>query len=109
MANEKPSWRRLDQQLRLEPITSGQRTIQPVAQLTGWQWINAQATASSGGVLVCIQPLAVIVRQDGVEHTIPIVDPLRAALRALSLTGLFISLGCWFVMLIVQRRARRRE
>jgi hypothetical protein len=108
MANDKPSWIRLDHRLTQEPLTSGKRTIQPVAQLTGWQWVNVLATASTGGALVRIQPRAVIVRQDGVEQTIPMVDPLRAPLRALILTGMLVSLGCWLVMMIVQRLARRR-
>jgi hypothetical protein len=112
MDKSKPVWAKFEQRLAAEPIISGSRTLQPVAQVTGLYWAGGGKTPGFAGALAQVRPLEIIVREGEEERTIPIANPAidaeGKALRAIVLSGMMVSLFCWFVMFVAQRFARRR-
>jgi hypothetical protein len=108
MIENKQPWIKIEQRLTAEPIHRAGWTVQPVAQLVGWQWAGRGPTGGFAGALMRIRPLELIVHQDGAERTIPMVDPVNNGVRAILLTALMVSSFCWVVMFVAQRFITRR-
>ena len=78
MTEEKMRPNRLDWELVGEPIIAGERTIQPVARLSGWAGGNMSEQGGGAGAWVRVRPVEVVVREaDGTESRVPIVDAER--------------------------------
>jgi hypothetical protein len=70
-----------------EPVIVGERTITPQSQFV-------MVRFPFGG-FVWNRPTAVLVTENGQTHTIPITDPTRLALWALTGVSVMISLLVW--------------
>jgi hypothetical protein len=105
MAENKPVRVKIDQRLNGEPALHHGRTIQPVAQASGWRWAGEGQGASSGGALVRVQPLEIHVREGEALRIIPIDHPGGDSVRALALRALAMALVCLLVMFVARRFA----
>ncbi|RIK37386.1 MAG: hypothetical protein DCC55_24475 [Chloroflexi bacterium] len=108
MGNNNPSRRKIDRRLVAQPITSGVRTIELVAHMSGWQWSGGSETSSQGGAIVRIRPVELRVREGEETRTIPFNDPVRSALTGIVFSAVSVSLFCWLIMFVTQRLAQRR-
>jgi hypothetical protein len=97
----------IDRRLEAEPITVGERSVQPVARLTGRRFGSGNEHGSFSAAAVQLKPLEIVVREGEEEYTIPIVEPQREPLRALLITGIAVAAGCVLVMIAAGRIARR--
>ena len=92
------SWyNKIDQRLVGPSATFGDRQIQPVAHLSGWQWGNGRG-ANGGGAFVQLRPVAVLVHEHGATRTVPGVDPDRAPVRGRVWVAAFVMVFCGMVM-----------
>jgi hypothetical protein len=98
---------RIDRRIAAQPIISGGRTIEPVAQLVGWQWSGGDEISSGGVALLRIRPLEVRVREGEETRTITLDDPVRAAVNGIILAALAVSLFCWLVMFMAHWLTQR--
>jgi hypothetical protein len=108
MGNGNPARTKIDKRLVAQPINSGTRTIEPVAQMIGWQWSGGNGTSSQGAALVCIRPLEVRVREGEETQTIPLDDSVREAINGIIFAALAVSLFCWLTMLVAHWLTQRR-
>jgi hypothetical protein len=105
MAENKPVRVKIDQRLTGEAVLHHGRTIQPVAQASGWRWAGGDQQATYGGALVRVQPLEIHVREGEALRIIPMDDPGGNALRAMALRALAVALVCLLVMFVARRFA----
>lgn len=98
----------IDRRIEAEPITVGERTVQPVARLTGKRFGTGNEQGSFSAMAAQLKPLEIVVRQGEEEHTIPIVEEQREPLRALLITAGAVAAACLIVMFVVRQIARRR-
>jgi hypothetical protein len=100
---------RVDRPVQGDPIAVGERTVQPVARVSGWRGSNQSTGAAGAGGWLHITPVEVVVReQDGAEQHIPITDETATALRGIVLAALAVAIPCWAILLILRRRSSRR-
>ena len=86
---------RIDRELMGEPITVGERTIQPVARLRGWAGGADGAQGGGGAAWLSVRPVEVIVREaDGSENRVPITDPAAMAVRGVVMPALAVAGVC---------------
>jgi hypothetical protein len=110
MAERDPTRTRVDRRLVGEPIPVGERTIQPVAQVSGWYGSGRSETGSGAGAWVRITPVEVIVREgDGDEYSVPITDGTREALRGIFFAALLVPILFGLVTLITAFKNGRRS
>jgi len=84
-----------------QPITVGERTIQPVAQVAGWVGSGGSEMGDAAGTWLRVAPIEVVVHEaDGVEHRVPITDPTREAMRGMALAALLGAVICWLIIII---------
>ena len=105
MRGQTSSYYKIDQRLVGPLATFGDRQIQPVAQLSGWQWGNGRA-ANGGGAIVQLRPVAVLVHEHGTTRTVPLVDPDRVPVSGLAWIAAFVMVFCWIVMTSAWRWAQ---
>jgi uncharacterized spore protein YtfJ len=97
----------IDDELVGEPLRSGQRTIQPIARVTGRIAEGGNRRFHGGGAMLRIIPVAVLVREsNGTEHRIPIGDETRTVLRGILIAAVLVAAVCWTIMLIRNRTSR---
>lgn len=88
-------------------LTIRGHTLQPIAQLTGWQAGSQDATAGGGGAWLRIRPLAVAVTTpDQPPYTLAITDPTTSQLRAMAGVALGIAAGALALMFLARRVLR---
>lgn len=84
-----------------EPIAVGQRTIRPVAKVTGWY--TTRRKGAGGIAWAHVTPVEVVVREaDGREHRIPVQDVTRTALRGMLMGAFTIALVAWLIIRLVR-------
>jgi uncharacterized spore protein YtfJ len=92
---------KIDRLLTGKQIPVGDRTIQPVAHLSGWIGGNGGPHGVGGGGWVRVRPVAVIVREaDGTESRVPVVDAGTQAIRGIVMAGLMVAGVCVAIMVI---------
>ena len=90
---------RIKQRIAGQPITVGERTIQPVAQVAGWVGSGGNTTGGGAGGWLRITPIEIAVREaDGTEQRIPITDPTRETMRGMVLSTLLVAILCWLII-----------
>jgi len=105
-----PKRQRIDRQLLGEPISVGDRTIQPVARMGGWYGSQYGPTGGGAGAWLRLSPVEVIVQEsDGSERRVPVTDPTREAMRAIAQSGLIVAGLCWLIMLALWLRRRKKR
>ncbi len=106
MTNPGPS-RRIERRLVGEPIPVGERTIQPVARVTGWRGSKQGETGGGAGAWLRVTPVEVMVREgNGTEYRIPITDPTRETERRMVLAALLVAVLSWLLARLLHRRTR---
>jgi hypothetical protein len=92
---------RINRLLYGERIRVGERTVMPVARLSGWHGAG-QAEGSRGfGGWGRLTPVEVVVSgPDGTEQHVPISDVTWEALRGLMRAGLALACICLAIMLV---------
>lgn len=108
MVNNNQSRTPIDRRLAAQPITRGVRTIEPVAQMSGWHWSAGAGASSPVGALVRISPLEVRVREGEQTRTIPLEDPVGKAVQGIFFSALMVSIFCWLIMVVVHWLTQRR-
>jgi hypothetical protein len=99
---------RIDLTLNGAPITVGQRTLHPVAQLRGWRGHGGDGANRGGGAFVWLRPVAVHVTEAGKpDYTVSIGDPTAQPLRMLGGIALAIALFFGVIALLGQWRSAR--
>jgi len=105
MTDRGPIRAKIERQLTGESIRVGERTIQPVARVTGWHGWGGSETGGGAGAWLRITPIEVHVREsDGNEHRVPVTDSTREAMRGIVWSALLIAAVCWLLMLILRRK-----
>ncbi len=80
--------RRIDRRLAGQPIKLGERTVQPVARVTGW---GGTAGENAGGAWLHAKPVEVLVTdENGQIYRVPIVVAKNDTLRWLALAGVLV-------------------
>jgi hypothetical protein len=93
--------RQLEREVVGEELAIGERSIQPMAQMTGWYGSDAHARAGLAWAWLRLQPTGVKVQEaDGQEAFVPIEDATAAALQGIALGGLVVAVICWIVLLV---------
>lgn len=109
MRDVKPGKTKSDKILEMEPVTVGERSIQPVARARGWQFAGNEESASFAGAVGRLTPVEVRVRTGEEETVIPVADPDQEPLRNMAVTGVVLSIVCTLIMLAVRISARRQS
>lgn len=105
MTDRGPTRTRIERQLVGEPIRVGERTIQPVARVTGWHGSGGSETDGGAGVWLHVTPIEVVVHEsDGNEHRVSVTDPTREAMRGIVSSALMVAVVCWLLMLVLRRK-----
>lgn len=100
----------IDDELVGEPLRSGQRTIQPIARVTGRIAEGGNRRFHGGSAMLRIIPVAVLVHEsNGTEYRIPIGDETRAVLRGILIAAVLVAAVCWTITLIRNRTSRSTE
>jgi hypothetical protein len=107
MPGQTSQYNKIDRRLVGPPATFGDRQIQPVAQLTGWQWSSRQGN-STGGALVQLHPVAFLIHEHGATRTIPVLDPQRLPVAGLAWIAAVVMVLCWIVMGSARRWTQAR-
>jgi len=101
------------QALEGAPITIGDRTLIPQAQLVTWcrrrGTVTARGFGGSGWACGLLIPKAVIERRSGQERRIPIPDRTAQALMAMAVVGLAIATASALVQVLFCHRGPERE
>ncbi len=100
---------KIDRLLEMEPVTVGDRRIQPVARLAGWQFTGDKEHASFAGMVGRLTPMEVRMRTSEEETVIPVGDPDKDPLRSMAVTGVVLSIVCTLIMLAARIIARRQS
>ena len=101
MAEQDTRPNRIDRELVGEVMPIGDRTIQPVARLSGWACGNSGPHGGGGGGWVQVRPVEVFVREaDGAESRVPVVDANAQAIRGIAAAGLAVAGVCAAIMAI---------
>lgn len=88
-------------------VTIRGHTLQPIAQLTGWQAGHQAAPASGGGAWLRVRPVVVEVSAPAQPpYTLAITDPTTSQLRALGGVALGIAAVALALMILVRRSLR---
>jgi hypothetical protein len=88
-----------------EPMTVGERTIQPVARVAGWRTAGGNASGGAGAWLR-VTPVELVVREGEInEYRIPITDGTRTVRRRMAVAALLVAVGCWLLMRALRRKA----
>ncbi len=102
MTNPKSPWR-VERTLTGDLVTVEERTLQLVAQVTGWRGTNGGK--NGGGARLRLQPVEVVVREgDGSERRVPITDPTRDTTRGIVVAGLLIAALSWLLTGMLERK-----
>jgi hypothetical protein len=109
MGTNKPAWASVHQRLAGEPSTYAGRTLQPIAETTGWQPAGAGAGAHLAGAAVRIRPLEILVQEGDQERTIPIVDSERNTLRVIALVAMMVGMLCWLIIIATRVFLKQRS
>lgn len=107
MDNSNLTRTKIDRRLVAQPVTSGARTIEPVAHISGWHWSGGSGAPGQGGALVRIRPVEIRVREGEETRTLPLDDPVRTATSGIIFAALAVSLFCWLIMFVAHRLTQR--
>jgi uncharacterized spore protein YtfJ len=92
---------KIDRLLTGEPLPIGNRTLQPVARLSGWAGGQGSPQGGGGGGWVQLRPVEVIVRAaDGAESRVPVVNANAQATRGMVMAGLAVAGICAAIIAI---------
>lgn len=101
---------RIEKRIAGQPITVGERTIQPAAQVAGWVGSGGGETGGGAGAWLRVTPVEVVVREgDGTEHRVPITDPTREAMRGIVLSAFLVAAVCWLIIIIKEGHTWTRK
>jgi uncharacterized spore protein YtfJ len=112
MAEDSPTPTRIDRRRVGEAIQVGDRTVQPVARVSGRIGAGGSGTAGGAGGMLTVQPVEVLVREaDGAQSTLAIGDPNAQALRGMASAAAAVAVLSGIFMLLARllRRAGRAE
>jgi hypothetical protein len=108
MAEDMPARVKMAQRLSGELITLHGRTLQPVAQASGWRWGGERQPQGFAGALLRVQPLHLVVREGESVRIIPLVNPDSNRLQAMALPAIMVALSCLLVIFLARRIAARK-
>jgi hypothetical protein len=92
----------IDRWLAGQPIKLGERTVQPVARVTGW---SGTAGDRVGGAWLRARPVEVLVTdRDGNTFRVPITVDKNDTYRWLALAGLMVLPLNWLLRRTLRRR-----
>lgn len=100
-------WTAIDKRLEGQPVTMGTATVQPVAQVKGRRIKGGGEQGGGSAVLVQLEPVEVIVTENGQERTIPTAKPQAEPLRGIVMAGGAVAAGCLAVMVVAHRFAKK--
>lgn len=101
MGNETPMGQKIDRLIEADPIVVGERSIQPVARLIGWETEGDAEPGSYVGKVGRLTPLEVRIDDGESQDTVEIDDPMVEPLRGILMVGAAVSLVCTLIMLVV--------
>jgi len=103
MTDRGPTRAKFERRLIGEPITVGERTIQPIARVAGWYGLGGSETSGGAGAWLRVTPVEVIVREsDGAEYRVSATDPTREAMRRIAFSALLVTAVYWLLTLILR-------
>ncbi|MEM7126397.1 MAG: hypothetical protein AAF702_08740 [Chloroflexota bacterium] len=104
MAQQPPSTK-IDQRLEGPPIVVGQRTIRPIAKITGRQQVVPNG--SFAGVWGRVSPETILVQDGEEEYTVSMSDPERVSWQGYLMGALAVSGTCLLISIVAGRIANR--
>jgi hypothetical protein len=100
MTDQNPEFKRLEKRLVGEPLVIDEYSIQPVAQVAGWQLKARGETGEGAGALLRVTPLeAIISKGEDEPYPILLASEAEEAMKGIALGGLVIAALCWIVIL----------
>ena len=108
MGNEKQMGQKIDRLIEAEPIVIGDRSIQPVAKLIGWETEGDAESGSYVGKVGRLTPLEVRIDDGESQDVIEIDDPLVEPLRGILMAGAAVTAVCMLIMLVANVAALRK-
>ena len=100
MTDQNPAFKKLEKRLEGESMLVGAYSLQPVAQVTGWQLTAKGETAEGAGALLRVTPLEVMVAKgDDEPYPLPITNESQEAMKGIAFAGLSIAVLCWFAII----------
>jgi hypothetical protein len=84
--------------VELPPIVVGERSVRPVARVSGWRAERRDPAGGGAGAWLRLAPVAVVVREpDGRERRLALADGTGDALRGLAAAALAVAAACWAI------------
>jgi hypothetical protein len=103
MTDQSPEFKKLEKRLEGEPMVIGAYTLQPVAQVNGWQVALSGETGQGAGGLLRVTPHEVIVsKADDQPYSILLISEMESVLQGIAQTGIFIAALCGFGIMIAK-------
>ena len=86
MTNQNPEFKQFEKRLEGESVVVGEYSLQPVAQVAGWQMKAKGETGQGAGALLRVKPIEVIVSKgDGEPFPVHLTSETEEAIKGLSL------------------------
>ena len=100
MTNQNPEFKQFEKRLEGESVVVGEYSLQPVAQVAGWQMKAKGETGQGAGALLRVKPLEVIVSKgDGEPYPIHLTSETEEAMKGIAISALAIAALCSFIIL----------
>ena len=107
MDNGKSPWAKIDRQLEGEPMAVGDRMLQAVGQLQGWQMKAGDGSGGFSSIVARLKPTEVIVHEGDDEYRVAVTDPQQEPLRGILMASIAVSAICLSIMLLARLAAMR--
>lgn len=101
---------KIEKRLVGDPVAVGERTIQPVARVSGWHGSGGSDAEGGAGTWLRVTPVEVMVREsDGTSYHVPVVNGTRQAMRGMILVALAVAGICWLLMRALRKEATKKK
>jgi ADP-ribosylglycohydrolase len=100
MTNQNPDFKKFEKRLEGESVVVGEYSLQPVAQVAGWQMKAKGETGQGAGALLRVKPLKVIVSKgDDEPYPVHLTSETEEAMKGIAIGALAIAALCSFIIL----------
>ena len=101
MTNQNPEFKQFEKRLEGESVVAGEYSLQPVAQVAGWQMKAKGETGQGAGALLRVKPIEVIVSKgDGEPFPVHLTSETEEAIKGIAISALAIAALCSLIILV---------
>ena len=103
MTDQNPEFKKFEKRLDGEPIVIGEYSVQPAAQVTGWQVTFSGETGQGAGGLLRVMPHEVIVSKgDDQPYSILLINEMESVLQGIAQAGMVVAALCGFGIILAK-------